>query len=592
MDKIRLISKAIQKNGVSTSARPELSKVAPDLFAVSTPVSGEMRMSGTESKQRATSTPSPSPTISERNSWSEYLTALQAPHLSRIDAKSENYDYKSAIRFTQGLNSVSKRKSANGALFSMSSERVAKVISILLQLPEAHQNSDQENRKIPKEYFGELPAITDDLIKDEKRFADYIGLITNCTFHYKGSSKSTGIIPKLLKSLLHPSNLRTAPLKSTMIFNDAIHYFGQKQDFATCRELYAQMKLEGFVPTTRTYNLLLMNLVRNQKMPKQKLPFDEAIFYLEQMMKNKTPADGKTWNACFLLLRDNISRAIFMEKMAEKNVPITSSLICSLLGTKEVSSSNFFEFLLANNIPVDNLIIKLCHKKLVEEEKYEESWKLLNRAGELNYNLRDPYFLEMFLRSFAEKGRIDMALLTFNTMTQEGVRPTAHCYDMLFKCLVRKGYHKKFHDVYNVLCKFYKGYGGYIVMSYWFAKARSIVKFNIGKHSTDFNVQKLDNLVKSCKWDEDRGMKWDCWFHYPEYREAFRSLGCIPVNKKMLAEQSSETAKSKREYLKKTKSNALINKLSRRKGYLNDFYGTLQKELNSRGIVEAHTRPK
>lgn len=445
--------------------------------------------------------------------------------------------------------------------------------------------------------FTDIPAITEDIVKDERLFSDYIALISHSEFHFRGSSRQRGIIPKLLRNLLHPSNLRTASLKSASAFNDAIYYFGKKYDFATCRELYAQMKSEGISPTAKTYNLLLLNLVRNENIAKQKLPFDEAIHYLEEMHKHKLSADIITWNTCYFMLKDDISRAIFLEKMTEKNVPITQSLISGILKKTDIPSSVIFEFLFENKIPMNNRLIQIYHEKLVSEGKYEESWKLIQYANKLKYFIKNPIFLDVYLRSLAEKGRIDMALLTFNTfVTKYGLKPTVHSYHMLFKCLVRSGYHKNFHHVYNVLMKNFKGLtGDQIIMDHWIVKSRSILKYNIKKCSNANDILDLDVLMKNAFWDDARGMKWNCWLDYPEYRKLFRKLGSVPSKKDQIKIKKSPETKSdvdvrklKKAYLKHNKESAIGNKKLQNKPYTSNYYAALKNDLSHRGILNSN----
>ncbi|BAO40345.1 ATPase expression protein 3 [Kluyveromyces marxianus DMKU3-1042] len=585
MDRLRVVMGYLKKTPICISSPTLTLTVSPANF----------KFPSTQAVKNETTKERETCGIPASNVREEYLKSLDLPYLSRISKKEGPYDYKRAMEFSKALKRTMDSKSADQTIFSLCSESIAKLISLLLQITPDKLVVPSSTRIFPRELFTDIPKLTDEITSDTDKFANYIGLLTHTKFHYKGSSSQGGIIPKLLNSLLHPSNSQTVKLKSTSVFNDVIFYYTTKNNFATCRELFAQMKAEGFNPDTMTYNLLLRSLRKNDALVKQKLPYDEAVFYLTKMKIEGVPADVITWNTCYLLLKDNISRAIFLEKMIEKNVPLTQHIIHAVLGASDVPYQAVINFLVEYDFPIDTNIIKICFSKLIEEENYERSWKLLEHAKRSKFNVSDPFFLETYIRKFADMGRMDLSLITFNTLTTKYmVTPTLHCYDMLFKCLVRQGYHKNFGVVYKYLVQKLKHLtGGKIISNYWIVKSRAILKFNIGsKGDRDISqaVSDLDHLIKKCVWNEDKGLKIDCWDQYYQYRRLFRTVGAVPhhtSSKKLNKEQyPAEASRKKKKYIKRMKETSIANKKLKDAQYEKDYYGALKNDLLNRGIMD------
>lgn len=593
MDKLRLLGSYLRKSPLTSTVSEPGIKISPKQFTFSVRVRDKDR----PSKISTTKINEPASKLENTSTvvHNEYLNSLQLPYLARTSLRVSKYDYKRAAQFSNTLKRTLKTQDAHERIFSISSEDVAKLISSLFQVSEDNVSLVAKKRFFERECFTEIPKITEEVLSDIQEFEDYIGLLTHTKFHHKGSSLQDGIIPKLLKNLLHPSNLRIAPLKTASVFNDVIYYYGNKNNFATCRELYAQMKSEGIAPNVQTYNLMLRNLLRNSRLIKQQLPYREAIFYLERMKKENISADVITWNTCYFLLKDNISRVIFLEKMVERGVPLTYHLLYGILEEEDIPFNVIIDFLRENDIPVDTKIIKICHRSLIKRDKFQASWKLMEYARHLNFRVKDPFFLEEYLRQFSEKGRMDMCIMTVNTFKATfEVEPTLHCYDLLFKCLVRQGYSSEFSRVYQMLLINLKEHtGGHVVMNYWIAKCRAIMNSNIKTIPTHDSITRLDALAKRCIWDK-RGIKWNCWLEYSEYRNVFRRLGSVPYQSnsrdQLDKHEVAKSSKKKVKYLKKLKETAIRNKQSHDAAYRNDYYSALKNDLINRGIIEEQAK--
>lgn len=528
----------------------------------------------------------------EKLAVQEYLAPLRSHPFSRHRIR-DDYDESSAKSFNSNLNNIKRAHNSKAILFNRTYQFVGDMLAILIPLTPNELTINGSTRSFLNEAFTEVPPIPDFKIHTQL-FEDYIGLLTHTHFYYKKSSKLNGIIPKMLRNLMHPSNINTMHLKNVNVYNDVIYFFSERFDFATCRELFVQMKIEGIHPNTRTFNLMLRNLLKNSHIRKSKLPHKEALYYLNRMKSCGIQADTITWTTCYQLLMEDISRDIFIEKMVQNNVPITSNFVYAVFRNGSYSSKEVLRFLSEHSVPLNSKLFNLCIRKLAEEQNFQVAWAFMNHAYE-NANFNPSHeCLNIFLRSFAEQGRLDLALLTFNTATiKYEIRPNIHSFDMLFKALVRNGYTKKFPVVLEYLKQKLKAHTKNVsIFSYWLLKARGISKFNIKKTCTEDQVEVARKILDSALWDSG-GIKWNCWKECgAELRKAFRLLGCVPTSmkeqpSKKIKFDTTEVAKIKKaSYKKRIRFLAIQNSMVKRIPYANDRHSALKSELSRRNILK------
>ncbi|GAV54859.1 hypothetical protein ZYGR_0AS01820 [Zygosaccharomyces rouxii] len=525
----------------------------------------------------------------------EYISPLQGHSISRHNILN-NYDETKASRMHNWVENVEKSPNSQEVLFTKFRQFTGDMLAALIACspPRVRINSQDLVRNYLKYSTGEVPRIPK-FQENPRLFEDYIGLLTHTSFLHKNSSSTNGIVPKILRNLMHPGNIKTLHLRTTKCYNDMMYYFSEKFDFATCRELFVQMKVENVPPNTVTYNLLLRAVLKNSHIRKNKFPDEEVLYYLKSMRSRGVEADSITWTTCYNFLREDVSRLLFVEQLHERGVPLTRDFVYTVLRNGDYNSTECLKFLTNNKIPLDGKSFKLCVSRLLQEDRIDVAWVFLehtlkNSGGDFKLGAD---ILNEFLRVFAARGRLDLCLITFNTCVQDrGLKPDVHTFDMLFKSLVKNGYHKNFCVILTFLQNLKKKYGFGNRTNYWLIKAQSIGKFNIEpqwRHVTSEQQQRAQRWVNLLRWGVDTNtFSTKVWStHGTQFRNALRFIGCIPMSYRNGGIQQDTTGLTRRksEYRRRIRHIALQNALLKRVPYAKDWYGTLKKELNDRGVV-------
>lgn len=524
----------------------------------------------------------------------EYLSPLQGHSISRHNILN-NYDETKASRTHSRIEAAEKSPNSQETLFTSFRLFTGDMLAALIACSpsKVEVNSQNMMRNYLKYSTDEVPRIPD-FQENPKLFEDYIGLLTHTKFLYKNSSSTNGIVPKILRNLMHPANIKNLHLKTTKCYNDMIYYFSEKFDFATCRELFVQMKVENVPPNTITYNLLLRSVLKNSHIRKNKFVDEEVLYYLRSMKFRGVGADSVTWTTCYNFLKDDISRLLFLEQMHEHSVPLTRDLVYTVLRNGDYNSNECLRFLTNNRIALDGKIFKLCVSRLLQENRIDVAWVFLEytlKNSDRDFKLGAD-ILNEFLRVFAAKGRIDLCLITFNTCVQDrGIKPDVHSLDMLFKALVKNGYHKNFCVILKFLEGLKRSYGFGNRTNYWLIKAHSMANFNIERQwrrVTPEQLQKARFWVNILRWGVDTTtFSTKVWSsHGTQFRKALRFIGCIPLAYRHQSQQdTTQCTIRKSEYRRRIRHIALQNALLKRIPYAKDWYGTLRKELKDRGVV-------
>ncbi|CEP63555.1 Aep3p LALA0_S08e05270g [Lachancea lanzarotensis] len=527
----------------------------------------------------------------ERQTAQEFLKPYAAHQFARHTVE-PSYDVDYAKANYTALKKLKTSKKSEMLLFNASKGYVEEMIPLLVLLTPREATMSTAKRRFRSEVFTEIPPIPD-FAKQPKTFGTYIATLTHSRFYYKKSTMLNGVIPKILRNLIHPSNFKTIELRNVDVFNDVIFFFSERSDYATCRELFAQMKLENVTPNTKTLNLMLRNVLKKSHIRSVKNPLSEALYYLRQMQHHDIQADAVTWTTCYNLLMESLSRGVFLEKLLERGVPITPPLVLAILRSEDLNSSQLLRFLTSNYVPLDTKLFNFCLKTLLIEKKYDTAWAFVdhahkNAAFKLNHEC-----LNVFLRHFAEKGRLDLALLTFNSaITTYGITTNLHSFDMLAKALSRNGYTRNFPLVLEHLRKSKRAYTDEVqVFSYWLSKAQAISKFNIQRQVTDGDLERTRAILQNARWDS-KGMRWDCWNDCsPSLRKVFRFLGCVPQDIKAKPKKARFTtgqvsSEKKHKYKSRVRMLAVRHAMLKRVPYAEDRYAALKKELQERRIIE------
>lgn len=525
----------------------------------------------------------------------EYLSPLRVHDLSRHEIK-DDYDSEKATRMSRMARRSKHFANYREIVFSDSRRFVGELLAALVACSSKMIEviSDDVVRHFPAWTMKEVPKIPK-FDANPKLFEDYIGFLTHTKFLYRNSSSINGIVPMILRNLMHPGNLKTLQWRTTRTYNDMIYYFREKFDFASCREIFAQMKIEGAQRNTITYNMMLLSVLKNSHIRKVKPVDNEVIYYLKSMRKNKVRADAVTWTTCYNFLKEDVARAIFIEQMQLRGVPITASFVYTVLRNGAYSSEECLRFLSNHKVPLTCKLFKLCLDRLLQEDRVNIAWLFLEHTmtkREVDFKI-DSDIMNSFLRYFARKGRLDLALITFNTCTRDfDIKPDDHTFEMLFKALVTNGYSKNFSMILKYLKNARGSFGLGNRNNYWLVKAAAISKFNVPKLSTfsDEDFEKLANQLNNLVWSStSSGFTLKTWKENgPSFKKALRDIGCVPPTLQANKEPpivNTTAMQKKSKYRRRIRSIAVQNAMYKRIPLAKDWYGTLKQELKKRNLL-------
>lgn len=536
----------------------------------------------------------------QKKAVKEYLSPLQLHDLSRHHIRND-FDNKKASLMHRHSKLVEKSKNSQEILFRDSRQFVGDLLGSLVACNTKHEQPSTEKviRRFPKWTMQEVPRIPN-FTANPDLFEDYIGLLTHTKFLYKNSSSTSGIVPMILRNLMHPANIKTLYLRTTRTYNDLIYYFCEKFDFASCREIFAQMKIEGVPRNTMTYNLMLRSVLKNSHIRKTKSIYPEVLYYFRSMAKNSIEADSVTWTTCYNFLKEDISRSIYVEKMLERNVPVTDAFIYTVLRNSSYSSKECLQFLASNRIPLSSKLFNLCIDRLLQEDRSNVAWLFLEHT----VLKKDKGFvigtstLNAFMRHFASRGRLDMAIATFNTCSQDyHMKPDSHTFEMLFKALTSNGYTKHFSLILEYLKGLRKNHNLGARTNYWLTRANAIAIFNV-RQSDALPKEKLNKskeLLNGFKWSStSSGFTLKLWKENgPSIKKICRLLGCIPTplrlsrgERKITPVMAARLKAKKKRYLRRIRCIAIQGAMRKRVPFAHNWYGSLRRELEQRDIID------
>jgi len=523
----------------------------------------------------------------------------------------DDYDVERAKKlnlFKKKLVSNPKFKETQDEIF------LSRIIPLLIRqcrIPVNKNNlydSSIPKRIFPKDSYAEIPIIPD-FQEDPQAFTNYIGLLTHTNFHFKNSSLTNGIIPTLLRTLLHPLNKTTAPYQTTETYNDLIFYFHQKSDLASMRESLAILKLSNCKPDIKTYNLMLSGLLKNSNKESSPNENKNITYYLERMIKDEVKADNVTWNILFQFLGTDKGRTVFMETMRDLHIKISHRFIITLIqksqSTQTMNGLSVLKLFEQYNIRMNNDILKFCISRFLRDGQLDHALTTVQHIvrenktscakGLTNRTMINSEILNLFLYHFGNAGRLDLSLMSLNTFTKDyGVNPNPTSFEMLFKSLVRNGYSVNFPIIFNWMKRLRFKYTKEMRNNYWKVKADSIVKFNCLKDVKEEDISRFEIMIRNFKL-KDNNKGYNTWHNATkEERYILRYINCRPNNVKQAdpskkthnsIQNNKTTHKQKLKYRENIRNIAIQHAAVKRIPYAKDWYEGLNKELEDRNLL-------
>ncbi|SMN22711.1 similar to Saccharomyces cerevisiae YPL005W AEP3 Protein that may facilitate use of unformylated tRNA-Met in mitochondrial translation initiation [Maudiozyma saulgeensis] len=554
----------------------------------------------------------------QKNLVKDYLSSFEHIRPFKRLTIQDDYDVERAKK----LNLFKKKISTNPKFKETQDEIfLGRIIPILIRQCKIPVNktklhfSSIPKRIYPKDSYDEIPIIPN-FQEDPQAFANYIGLLTHTNFHFKNSSSTNGIIPTLLRTLLHPMNKTTGPYQTTETFNDMIYYFYQKSDLASMRESLAILKLSNCKPDIKTYNLMLSGLLKNSNNESSPNENKNLIYYLERMIKDEVRADSITWNILFQFLETDKGRTVFMEAMRDLNIEITYRFIITLIknsqSTQTMSGLSILKLFQQYNIRMNNDILKFCIKRFLRDGQLNHALTTIEHVSKetkssmAEGNLIIPTVinsdtLNLFLYHFGNAGRLDLSLMSFNTFTKDyDVKPNSTNFEMLFKSLVRNGYSKNFPIIHKWIKVIRLKWTKEMRNNYWKVKADSIAKFNCLKDVHEDDIKIFDTMISNFKLKENNSSGYNTWSNATkDERKILRYINCRPnsimkeklINNKTnnLIKNNKNTYQQKKKYRENICKIAIKHATIKRIPYAADWYEGLNKELKDRKLLQETT---
>lgn len=546
----------------------------------------------------------------ERKNVESYLKSLGPTSLKRSSIDDHELfneqEAKEKHVFYKNLESLDN---SSTVLFNLEQEDIRHILENLVTVtPKSSESTNslkismndeaKKFRKKPSPHiYTEIPPVPD-FHDSVSTFEDYIYLLTHSTFHHKKSSNFNGIIPKILKNFFHPLNSNTIPLRTVNSYNDAIHYFSNKWNIATCRELLVQMKLENIKPNSTTFNIMLKSLLTHQNIRHVTSPYKIALKYLLDMKRYGVEADLVTWNLIFNLLKDDISKKLLLDNRKLLNLPADPYFLTAafkhLSFQEDLSSRALLKLMKDFDISFDVKLLNVMVKKLIKEKQILSAWKVIDHSRK-EFNFRpNVEQLNLFLVHFSNIGRVDLVVATMNTFKKHfKVKPNYDSYNLVMKSISRsKHWDDKLHILRILYHKMMADIKNCVAGEYWIRRIRARLKFIYEK---DVQLQpeltseelQLKAEIETIKWGFNTG-DGDLSKRIPEqFREVSAKLGFQGVCSDLVAIEDLEMKKEKmRKYKDRIDFLSIQKSLVKRIPYAEDSYTALKQEMKARKLIE------
>ncbi|KAG0672354.1 mitochondrial translation initiation protein [Maudiozyma exigua] len=453
----------------------------------------------------------------------------------------------------------------------------------------------------PRDSYDEIPPVPN-FQEDPDLFANYIGLLTHTTFHYRNSSSASRLVPILLRTLLHPMNETTRPYQTTETYNDLLYYYLCKNDMASMRETFILLQLAECKPNVKTFNLMLTILLRNSRNSSSPNTTRNVIYYLQKLFRGGIIPNEATWGILFQFLETDKGRSTLIETMKEMDIGMSYRFLIMLIremdSMKEMSGLSILKLFQQYEIRMNYSILSFVIRRFLEQKQSNHALTTINhiieqnkRSGSVRISI-NAQILNLLLGHFANGGRLDLALMTYNSYILKGtVEPDPQMFDWLYKSLVKNGYFKDFPVVAHWIKLQRLKYTREMRNSYWKLKSDSIVKFNCLKKWNEKDADKFEEMMQRFVLSKEQG--YDTWRKSnSDLRKILRYINCRPNKQRddtkassSLITATSDTRKQKLEYRKSIRKIAIKKASIERIPYAKDWYSALNTDLRNRNII-------
>lgn len=216
---------------------------------------------------------------------------------------------------------------------------------------------------------------------------------------------------------------------STATYNMAIKIAGRGKDFKHMRNLFYEMRRNGYLITPHTWTIMMMQYGRAGLT-------EMAMTVFEDMKANGCNPSGSTYKYLIISLSRRKGRKVddalkvFQEMINAGHVPDKELVetyldcLCEVSMLQEAKSCVDALQKVGFSIP---LSYSLYVRALCRAGKLEEALALVNEVKEERSKL-DEFVFGSLIHGLVQRGHIEVALAKVETMRQAGIYPTVHVY--------------------------------------------------------------------------------------------------------------------------------------------------------------------
>lgn len=442
---------------------------------------------------------------------------------------------------------------------------------------------------LPPNVYTEIPA-TPDFDKSPYRFEQYIHTLTSSKFHYKNSSATTGIIPKILMNLFHPLNSTTKPLKTVESYNDVIRYFVSLRDFQSVHLLFKQMKIEEVLPNTRTYNTMISSLVEKQFVGHVSNLNHQCLIFLQEMKLRKLNVDLDTWNVVFDLFQSSLSKQFLMSRRMDLGLPVDLDLVAKTFESCDTPTSELIQLIVDYKIDITPEILQVLVRRFLASDDIRTAWSLVYDLHK-NEGLVDTNILNIFLDKFSEGGQVDLIITvinSFRSLFNTELDPIS--YNYVFRGLSRSRYFSEKRKLTRIYYnEMILNLNGKIAGIYWLERLRARYKF-IYEEELRFSKEEITQEEVEL-YTKLKGLRWDSREIRIQDPELLKLTGSLSV------EQPSQTVQLEPQEYKRRKERMSVYMLQNKRNrnrifttskipYSQDPFKALKNELKERDLID------
>lgn len=244
---------------------------------------------------------------------------------------------------------------------------------------------------------------------------------------------------------------RSGYCHTTDTYNMAIKIAGRGKDFKHMRNLFYEMRRNGFSITADTWTIMIMQYGRTG--------LTEIALQFFREMKSICNPTGSTYKYLIMSLCGRKGRKvddairIFQEMIRAAHIPdkeLVETYIGCLCEVGKLSDARRCIDSLSKVGFTTSLSCSLYIRALCRAGRLQEASALMDDIGEEQSTL-DRYTYGSFVHGLLRSGQVEEALAKVESMKQAGMKPTVHVYTSLIVHFLKEKHIKRALEIFNVM---------------------------------------------------------------------------------------------------------------------------------------------